>query len=538
MYTFESLMYKFVGNHKTLLIAYVIVLIIMPLQDIGIPHIIGKLMESLRNNEPQYKYIYTLVGLILLVQVGHSINDYIEVKIYPLFQKFICNKILSYIFDKSSMNLQDILIGKVLSIMAHGPRTMYNFLDVWRTDVFPQIIVFIIAAIYIFMVNWRLGCILIAVIIVYYFIVFMTMTHCTEPSRLRESFLIHVNEEVDDVLMNVVGILNANQKEKELDKLDKYYDMYQKYGELAMKCTLHYKFYLVPIMLLSIVIFVVMGYNLVLAKQIKVEKFVVAVIIYLYVFNSVIRTINDIRDTAIRSGMVTEHLKLFESMKDAPQNFSPMSRDHRDKYIYFDKINFNYGKKPILKDFTLEIKKGEKLLIIGQIGSGKTTILKLMMRYNTPESGHVYYMGIPFDNIPRSEIRQKIGYIPQNPILLNRTLYENIIYGTPNISKQNVMKLINDLELGHIFNESRLDQNVGKHGSKLSGGQRQVVWILRVLVQNPEILIMDEPTSAIDKDTKSFIDRLFELVMKNRTTIVVSHDEYMSKLCDRTIKLA
>ena len=82
------------------------------------------------------------------------------------------------------------------------------------------------------------------------------------------------------------------------------------------------------------------------------------------------------------------------------------------------------------------------------------------------------------------------------------------------------------------------DDNIGINGSKLSGGQRQIVWILRVLLQNPEILIMDEPTSAIDKDTKTFIDRLFAIVMKNRTVIVVSHDEYMSKLCDRTIKLS
>jgi ABC-type multidrug transport system fused ATPase/permease subunit len=528
---------EFLRQHKVLLIGYIIVLIIVPLQDIGIPHIIGKVLESLRTNNVNYKYIYMLIGLICLVQVGHTINDIIEIKIFPLFQKFVCNKILNYIFDMSSVNLQDILNGKILSIMAHAPRTMYNYIDVWRVDILPQIVVFLVAIIYIGRLNYKLGLIIVFVIIVYYFMAFFTMDKCNEPARNREQFLIEVNEQVDDVLMNVVGIMNAGEKKNELSKLDGLYDNYKKLGEETMFCTLKYKFVLVPIMLMSIIVFILIGTLSVQSKQMSIESFIVCVIIYLYIFNSIIKIINDVRDTAIRGGMIKEHLKLFNSMKENEENNSPLTGNFKDKYIYFDNIVFKYGETTILNNFSLEIKKGEKLLIIGQIGSGKTTILKLLLRYNTATSGHIYYKGIPLDTISREDIRKNIGYIPQTPILLNRTLYQNITYGRPNVTKDHVMKLIKDLELDHIFNETRLDQLVGKHGSKLSGGQRQVVWILRVLVQNPEILVMDEPTSAIDKDTKTFIDRLFELVMKNRTVIIVSHDEYMSKLCDRTVKM-
>lgn len=537
MHTVNSLMLEFVKNHKTLLVAYIIVLVIIPLQDVGIPHLIGKLLESLRTKQISYYYIYVLVGMIVLIQAGHAINDLIEIKIFPLFQKFICNKILHYIFDMSSANLQDILTGKILSIMAHAPRTMYNYVDIWRTDVIPQIIVFAVVLVYVSLLNKGLGLVVAFVIIVYYFCAFSTILNCNESSRVREEYLIEVNEQVDDILTNVVGIMNANQKTKELEKLDNYYDNYQKYGEISMKCTMKYKFVLIPVMLASLVVFITIGYNAVVKDRMKLEGFIVSVMIFLYVFNSVIRTINDVRDTAIRGGMVKEHLKIFESMKGSAANLSPVSASYKDRYVYFDKVSFSYGNKQILKNFSLEIKRGEKLLIIGQIGSGKTTILKMLMRYTNPSSGHLYYMGIPFDSIPRDQVRFKIGYIPQNPILLNRTLFENITYGSKGTTKEQVMSLIRGLSLDNIFNESRLDQNVGKHGSKLSGGQRQVVWILRVLVQNPEILLMDEPTSAIDKDTKAFIDRLFELVMKNRTVVIVSHDEYMSKLCDRTIKL-
>lgn len=530
-------MYEFIMNHKLLLVAYLIVLIIIPIQDVGIAHVVGKLLESLRSEKVSYFYIYVLIALIAIVQFGHALNDFIEVRIYPLFQKFICTKILDYIFDKSSSNLQDILTGKILTIMAHCPRTMYNYMDLWRTDVVPQVVVFTVVIAYISLINVKLGLIVAAVVAVYIVCALATIHYCREPARMRESYLIHVNEEVDDVLMNIVGIMNANQQQPELQKLGKYYDMYQKFGEISMKCTMKYKFMLVPIVLASIVLYVMIGFNAVKNKEMKVEKFIVSIIIYLYVFNSIIRTINDVRDASIRSGMVAEHLRVFDSMKDSKANLTLSKQGYESKYLYFDSVSFSHGEKPILRDFTLEIKQGEKLLIIGQIGSGKTTILKMLMRYANPSIGHIYYRGMPFEKIPRPELRKRIGYIPQNPILLNRTLFENITYGTKNVPREAVLELIRSLGLEKIFGESRLDQHVGKHGSSLSGGQRQVVWILRVLIQNPEILMMDEPTSAIDKDTKTFIDGLFETVMKNRTVIIVSHDEYMSKLCDRTIRI-
>jgi ABC-type multidrug transport system fused ATPase/permease subunit len=537
MYDVNLLLKEFILKHKLLLVGYIIVLIITPIRDIGIPHLVGKILESLRKSKISYHYIYIFMGILFIIQIGNTINDFIEIKTFPVFQKFISQKILNYIFDQSSTNLQDIMNGKILGILAHSPRTLYNYMDVFKSCVIPQIVAFVIAVIYIGLKNKYLGILTFGIIVIYYYLSFKTLNNCDKPSEKREEYLIKVNEQIDDVLSNVVGILNAGEKERELSYLNTFYDWYQKLGESTMRCSIKYKFILMPILLISLFAFIIIGYTSVSNNKMQIENFIVCIIIYLYVFNSIIKTYDDFRDTAIRSGMIKEHLKLFESMPDSDPNLSKVQTIFKDKYIYFDNVNFSYNEKKILNNFTLDIKKGEKLLIIGQIGSGKTTILKLLLRYKTPESGHVYYMGLPFEDIPRKELRKKIGYIPQAPVLLNRTLYENIVYGTPNFSKDKVYEMIQNLQLDNIFNKDRLDENVGKHGSKLSGGQRQVVWILRVLVQNPEILVMDEPTSAIDKDTKTFINRLFQLVMKNRTVIIVSHDEYMSTIVDRTIKM-
>ena len=545
--TLNSLISEFLASNKNLFIGYIIVLIITPIRDIGIPHIIGKILESLRNKNISYYYIYVLLATLVIIQIGGVINDFIDIKFYPIFQKYISKKILDYVFEQSSSNLQDILNGKVLSILAHFPRTLYNYMEAYKAVFIPQVLVFIIAIIYIGVINIQLCVIMIILVIIYYYISLLTMSNCQALSKTREKYLNDVNENVDDVLTNVTSILNANTRESEMAYLNTYYDEYKKYGILSIKCTVKYKFVLMPILLLSLLAFIVIGYQLCMKNKIKIEQFTVMIIIYLYVFNSIIKTTDDFRDAAFRQGALTEDMNIFKSMPSANINSTPYNVDPNisKRYLYFDKVNYYYEDMPqhrkyILKDFTLEIKKGEKLLIVGQIGSGKTTILKLLMRYKTPMSGHIYYRGTPFEIIPREDIRHKIGYIPQNPILLNRTLYENIVYGsqsTKTPSKRDIINMIKYLKLEHIFSEDRLDQMVGKHGSKLSGGQRQVVWILRVLVQDPEILLMDEPTASIDKETKTFIDRLFKLVMQNRTVIIVSHDEYMSKIVDRTISL-
>jgi len=552
--TLNSLIGEFLASNKNLFIGYIIVLIITPIRDIGIPHIIGKILESLREKNISYYYIYVLLATLVIIQIGGVINDFIDIKFYPIFQKYISKKILDYVFEQSSSNLQDILNGKVLSILAHFPRTLYNYMEAYKAVFIPQVLVFIIAIIYIGVINIQLCVIMIILVIIYYYISLLTMSNCQSLSKTREKYLNDVNENVDDVLTNVTSILNANTRESEMAYLNTYYDEYKKYGILSIKCTVKYKFILMPILLLSLLAFIVIGYQLCMENKIKIEQFTVMIIIYLYVFNSIIKTTDDFRDAAFRQGALTEDMNIFKSMPSANINTTPYNVDPElaKRYLYFDKVNYYYEdaehnaaqphRKYILKDFTLEVKQGEKLLIVGQIGSGKTTILKLLMRYKTPMSGHIYYRGTPFEIIPREDIRHKIGYIPQNPILLNRTLYENIVYGAEGSrstkpSKQDIIEMIKYLKLEHIFSEDRLDQMVGKHGSKLSGGQRQVVWILRMLVQDPEILLMDEPTASIDKETKTFIDRLFKLVMQNRTVIIVSHDEYMSKIVDGTISL-
>jgi ABC-type bacteriocin/lantibiotic exporter with double-glycine peptidase domain len=171
----------------------------------------------------------------------------------------------------------------------------------------------------------------------------------------------------------------------------------------------------------------------------------------------------------------------------------------------------------------MKIKKGEKVAFVGKIGSGKSTLVKLMMGYQPLVMGSITIGGVSVNNMSDDDIRKNIFYIPQKPKLFNRSLYENIVYGIDSKpSKQHVLDI---MKLYNIHFKMDLDEKVGVEGNSISGGQRQMVWLLRSLLNPAPILIMDEPTSALDPTNKQLINSIIKKTSINKTVIIVSHDK-------------
>lgn len=192
-------------------------------------------------------------------------------------------------------------------------------------------------------------------------------------------------------------------------------------------------------------------------------------------------------------------------------------------------VGFRYSEskasKEALQDIALTIKPGEKIGLVGHSGSGKTTLTKLLLRFMDVTHGSIAIGGIDIRDLKQRDVRRMISYVPQEPLLFHRSIYENISYGNPRATKQDVIKaaklayvdeFIKDLPEGY-------DTLVGERGVKLSGGQRQRVAIARALLKDAPVLVLDEATSALDSQSEKYIqDALWEL-MKGRTAIVIAH---------------
>ncbi|MBK9734447.1 MAG: ATP-binding cassette domain-containing protein [Saprospiraceae bacterium] len=196
--------------------------------------------------------------------------------------------------------------------------------------------------------------------------------------------------------------------------------------------------------------------------------------------------------------------------------------------LSYNDIMFSYPTRKdmqVLKGINIEIKAGQKIALVGQSGSGKSTIVQLLMKFYEPDSGTITVDGKNINELDLTAFRQNIGIVPQEVILFGGTIRENISYGKPGASDEEITlaaKQSNSWEFIDSFPE-KLETIVGERGIKLSGGQRQRIAIARAILKDPKILILDEATSSLDAESEKLVQEALDLLMQNRTSIIIAH---------------
>jgi len=194
--------------------------------------------------------------------------------------------------------------------------------------------------------------------------------------------------------------------------------------------------------------------------------------------------------------------------------------------ITFDKVTFAYNqKRPIIKGISFSINAGDKVAVVGQSGSGKSTLVKLLFRFYDVDSGAIKINQQDISQVRQQSLRTHIGIVPQDTVLFNDSLFNNVQYGCPTASKEEVLKAI---ELAHLSEfiaslPDGLETVVGERGLKLSGGEKQRVAIARTILKNPQVLVFDEATSSLDSHSEQAILTAINEVAKNRTSLVIAH---------------
>jgi ATP-binding cassette subfamily B protein len=197
------------------------------------------------------------------------------------------------------------------------------------------------------------------------------------------------------------------------------------------------------------------------------------------------------------------------------------------------------NKEALFKSLDLNITPGEKVGLVGRSGGGKTTLTKLLLRFSDIDDGQILIDGQDIRNIKQDELRSKIAYVPQEPLLFHRSIAENIAYGKPKASKDQVQKAAM-LAHAHEFVKDlprEYETLVGERGVKLSGGQRQRIAIARAMIKDAPVLILDEATSALDSESEMLIQDALWKLMEGRTAIVIAHRLSTIQRMDRILVL-
>lgn len=211
--------------------------------------------------------------------------------------------------------------------------------------------------------------------------------------------------------------------------------------------------------------------------------------------------------------------------------------------IEFRNVTFQYHDiaqhSDVFNNFNLTIKPGEKVGLIGPSGGGKTTLTRLVLRFEDINDGQILINGQDITEVSQVSLRQAISYVPQEPLLFHRTIRENILYGNPKASENALLNAIKHAHADAFIDElpNKIDTVVGERGVKLSGGQRQRVAIARAILKDAPILILDEATSALDSESEKYVQAALDDLILNKTTLVIAHRLSTIKKMDRILVL-
>jgi subfamily B ATP-binding cassette protein MsbA len=232
-------------------------------------------------------------------------------------------------------------------------------------------------------------------------------------------------------------------------------------------------------------------------------------------------------------------LEILEQENPIVNKVNAIEKDTFESGISFNNINFKYEDEYVLKDFSLEVKKGQTVALVGQSGSGKSTIANLLTRFYDVNEGEIEIDSVAIKDMNLQSLRGLMGLVTQDSILFNDTIKANISLGKLDATDDEIIEALKIANAYEFVKElpNGIYTNIGDSGNKLSGGQKQRLSIARAVLKNPPIMILDEATSALDTESEKFVQVALENMMQNRTSIVIAHRLSTIQKADKIVVL-
>jgi ABC-type multidrug transport system fused ATPase/permease subunit len=560
-YDLNKILKDFLKDNKKSVFGYLFLTLAIPLSKVLLPYYYGKIIDQVACSKKNFKFTPELINnfkivffVWILTQILWSSMNFIDSYFIPEIQGYIRKNIIEKVLDTFKERFHEQEIGILLTHIIKLPMFVKAILDQLRWYILPAIVIFIASIGYFFYINVGLGIISLTTIVAFFGSLKLFSNTCSEPATEMNDRYNNLHENISDVLSNLINVYTAGTTDEEIDKLLLEQEGYKKKYTETLNCTTNFRFIFNFIYIF--LFFVINGYSFYLysKKKIHLDHIVTILIISLYLITEMSHVISEADEFNYNLNSIEQiqgYLNRLEEIEnDSSARMNPVNDSStrmnpiKDNYplnnlsgdIIFEDINIKYGDKEIVENLNLIIKDKEKVCLTGKIGTGKTSIINALIRL-IQYDGNIYIGDINTKDLDLSELRRKITYVPQNPRLFNRTIFQNIIYGT---TTQGEYKKLREY-IEDLFNryqiEFNLDDEVGKNGSKLSGGQRQIIYLIRCLLKDSNILLLDEPTASLDYQTKMKIFTILKDLMKDKTVIIVSHDSEILPFVDRKIIL-
>ncbi len=393
---------------------------------------------------------------------------------------------------------------------------------------------------YMFFINVELSLLTLTILPVLIIATYVFKTKVRVVFRDIRKTVAQLNSNFNEFITGISTVKQFTQEEEQFKKFDETNIIHR---NLWVKSVFYYAvFFPIIEMLSTIVLGIIIWYA---AENILSGFMTIGILIaFLQYAEMFFRPIRDLTEkfTTLQSAMASSEriFGLLDTEDNIPEKENAKEFNEFKDKIEFRNINFSYvQEKKVLENISFDVKKGEKLAIVGATGSGKTTIINLLSRFYDYDDGQILIDGINLKDFKISSLREKIAIIQQDVFLFSRTIYENIFLKDVPKDIESAKEEINKYGIGCILDSFSdiFQTKLAERGATLSAGQRQLISICRALVANPEILILDEATSNIDSKTEQIIETLLNELLAGRTAIIIAHRLSTIKNADRILVL-
>ena len=490
-------------------------------------------------------------GLIGKISGGDGINfDRIKIILLTLGGLYLVSAILSFIqgfimsgiSQKLAYNLRDELSkkinrlpmsyfdkttnGEVLSRFTNDIDTLAQSLNQSLTQIITAVTTLVGVFIMMLTISGVMTVAALVIIPIGMFVISMIIKRSQKFFAQQQAFLGNVNGQVEELYGGHLVVQAFNGQEDAIEKFDVTNEkLYQSAWKSQFLSGL-----MQPLMSfvgnLGYVLISILGGFLVIKNSIEVGD-IQSFIQYVRQFNQPLNQIAQISNQLQATAASAERIFAFLAEEEEPvtENDSVKVTRH-DGEVIFDHVRFGYDEnKVIIKDFNAKVKPGQKIAIVGPTGAGKTTIIKLLMRFYDVNSGAIYVDGKNIKDYNRQELRSHFGMVLQDTWLFSGSIKDNIKYGKLDATDEQVKQAAKAAHVDHFIKTlpSGYDMVLNEEASNVSQGQKQLLTIARAILADPEILILDEATSSVDTRTEVLIQKAMDNLMENRTSFIIAH---------------
>ena len=476
-------------------------------------------------------WVYTIVGILVLAYFGRNYSNYKRIMVNNRLEQKVVFDIRSHVYrslQKLSLNyFEDRSTGEIMSRVNDDVTYVERIFIDGVEQIVTAALTLIGIMIILFMLHWKLA---VASLIPIPFLVIGAWKYTRRAHGLYHQVrerAAKMNGILQDGISGIKETLSFNRQAHEVQRFDQRSDDYCKGTLEVMKLWAVYSPAMMFLGSLGTVAIILYGIGLVQAEEITIGT-LVAFIGYLALFYTPINqlhTLNHMLQHALASGeRLFEIIDAQPDVQEDPDPVHPSAPVQGE--VSFNAVEFSYVKaKKVLHQVSFTLYPGEKAALVGHTGSGKSTIVKLLMRFYDAEAGQVRIDGHPIQKLSLDYLREQVGLVSQEPFLFNGTVLENILYGRLEAEREQVERAAKAAHADEFIEQLPMgyDTLIGERGVKLSGGERHRLAIARVFLKDPPILVLDEATASVDAETEVKIKEALNHLMALRTTLVIAH---------------